>query len=184
MPKEKSSFEWTRRRKIAVKGILAAVATFPLIIWALYSYWPVSYAAFQQIEVVMLALQSLSVVALFCFFMFTRTARLFDVPAAEDVLAGESGTESPRWQKNSRIYRNTVEQGVTFAFALLALATVVAPEQAQIVPVLAVSWLFGRIAFYVAYHIDPAYRAFGFDYTLFPSSVALGWFFAVTFAIV
>lgn len=168
---------WTWRRKTAARGIALAVASFPLVLWALYRYWPVSYAHLDEAGIGRLAMQCLSVVAVFCFFMFTRTARLFDTAAAEDVLAGESGAESFKWRTNARIYQNTVEQGLLFVCALLALSTVLSPTQAHLLPVLALLWLFGRTSFYIAYHIDPAYRAFGFDYTLFPSLTALGWTF-------
>lgn len=166
---------WTWRRKTAVKGIALAVLTFPIALWAAYQAWPVSYAHLGETGVLRLGFLSLAPVALFCFFMFTRTARLFDSAAAEDVLAGEPGTETPKWQRNARIYQNTVEQGLIFVCALLALSAVVTPETAQILPVLSALWLFGRVSFYLGYHVDPAYRAFGFDYTLFPSLFALGW---------
>ena len=174
--RDSTTFEWTWRRKNAARGIALAVATFPIVIWGLYSYWPIRYLEMSSAAPLELALQCLVVVPVFCFFMFTRTARLFDLPAAEDVLAGEPGAESASWQKNSRIYQNTVEQSLMFAFSLLALSTVVPPEQAHIMPVLATCWLFGRIVFFVSYHIEPSHRAFGFDYTLFPSLVALGWY--------
>jgi hypothetical protein len=74
-----------------------------------------------------------------------------------------------------------VEQCVLFLMAYVPLATVVPATQAHILPSLVSLWFFGRICFYVAYHINPAYRAFGFDYTIFPSLLALAWFLIQVF---
>ena len=46
-----------------------------------------------------MALSWLPLIGIFMFFMFTRTARLFDTKGAEEVLAGK---ESERWKKNAR----------------------------------------------------------------------------------
>ena len=164
---------WTWRRATAAKGIAAAVLTFPFAVWGLYRWWPVSYADEDRLGVITLAMQWMPLVGVFLFFMFTQTARLFDTKGAEEVLAGK---ESTRWKKNARIYSNSVEQALTFATMLAGLAAVVPASQAAILPVLVTLWLFGRVTFFIAYHIDPAYRAFGFDYTLFPSLTAAGWF--------
>ena len=178
-PPESSASEdwWTWRRATAVKGIAAAVVSFPVVVWVMFHAWPVDYADLDQTGRLMLALRWLPVPALFLFFMFTRTARLFDTKGAEEVLAG---LESDRWRRNAKIYQNSVEQLLFFAPMYLALATAVRPDEAQIIPVLACLWLFGRVSFFAAYHIDPAYRAFGFDYTLFPGLLAGMWFAART----
>ncbi len=164
---------WTWRRSTAVKGIALAVVTFPFAVFLLYRFWPVDYSQLDRLGLLFLALQWLPLVALFCFFMFTRTARLFDTPGAEEVLAG---LESERWKLDDKIYRNTIEMAVFFVPLLLALSTVVTPHEAKILPVLVVLWLFGRLCFWASYHVDPAYRAFGFDYTLFPGLLAGFWF--------
>lgn len=166
---------WTWRRKTAVRGIGLAIITFPIALWLGYSYWPFSHSVENDVDMIKLGFLSLIPVATFSFFMFTRTARLFDTPEAEGLLAGETGTESDKWITNARIYQNTIEQGLLFSCTLLALSAVLTPESANLLPLLSALWFFGRISFYIGYHIDPAYRAFGFDYTLFPSLFAMGW---------
>ena len=85
---------------------------------------------------------------------------------------------SRRWKISAQVYQNTIEQAVLFVCTLLPLAAVVPATQAKILPVLVVVWFFGRVCYLVSYRIEPAYRAFGFDYTLFPSLTAGGWFLA------
>ena len=83
---------------------------------------------------------------------------------AHDPLAG---AESERLKIHCRVMQNTLEQLFWFAIALLALATLLRPEQARIVPVLCVAFAVARFVYWWGYLRDGTLgRAPGVQMTL------------------
>lgn len=169
----------TWERKIVLFGFSIALLTFPNVVYITYVLWPLDYSLYNRSEIIIMSIRWLPLIAIFLFLMFVMTARIFDTKEAEYPL---KGLESYRWKINAKIYQNTVEQCILFLVTYFPLATVISPSKAQILPILTCLWLFGRIFFCIGYHINPVYRAFGFDYTLFSSLLALIWFLKEIFA--
>jgi uncharacterized MAPEG superfamily protein len=92
--------------------------------------------------------------------------RLFH--ASIDPLAG---ADSRRLIVNQRFVQNTLEQSAVFAAGLLLLAHYDSP---QAVAATAITWVFGRWAFWVGYHIGPMWRGLGV-FSMFQSLVVLGY---------
>ena len=59
--------------------------------------------------------------------------------------------ESERLQVHCRVMQNTLEQLVWFALCILPLATLLAPAQARIVPILCVFFAFARFVYWWGY---------------------------------
>lgn len=74
-----------------------------------------------------------------------------------------------------RYNQNTLEQTVLVAIAWPLLALYLPEGRLGLVPVLAVLFAFGRIAFFVGYLIAPWARAFGFGLTFYPTVAAYVW---------
>ena len=80
--------------------------------------------------------------------------RLFH--ASIDPLAG---ADSRRLVINQRYLRNTLEQAALFVPGLFLLARHVG--DLRVVAATAILWTLGRWAYWVGYHVDPAWRGFG-----------------------
>lgn len=78
--------------------------------------------------------------------MHIAIARYFD--GAHDPLAGE---ESERLMIHCRVMQNTLEQFVWFATCLLALATLIRPAQARVVPIVCVAFALVRFVYWWGY---------------------------------
>lgn len=92
--------------------------------------------------------------------------RLFH--ASIDPLAG---ADSKRLIVNQRFVQNTLEQSMPFAAGLLLLAHY---DSAQAVAATAITWVLGRWAFWIGYHIAPVWRGLGV-FSLFQSLVVLAY---------
>jgi MAPEG family len=92
--------------------------------------------------------------------------RLF-TPAI-DPLAGK---DSPRLIVNQRFVQNTLEQSAIFAAGLLLLAHY---DSANAVAATAITWVLGRWAFWIGYHIAPVWRGLGV-FSMFQSLVVLAY---------
>jgi len=79
--------------------------------------------------------------------------RLFH--ASIDPLAG---ADSRRLAVNQRVLQNTVEQAMPFAAGLLLLAYY---DSLQAVAATTITWVLGRWAFWIGYHIAPVWRGLG-----------------------
>ena len=78
---------------------------------------------------------------------------------AFDPLAGH---ETRRLKINQRYLQNTLEQTVIFAPGLLTLAVYCADGASmRAVVATAVVWILSRAAFWIGYHVGPAYRVMG-----------------------
>jgi uncharacterized membrane protein YecN with MAPEG domain len=78
--------------------------------------------------------------------VYIATARFFE--GAHDPLAGE---ESERLKIHCRVMQNTLEQLVWFAICIIALATLVEPAEARVVPVLCVVFAVARFVYWWGY---------------------------------
>jgi len=84
-------------------------------------------------------------------------------------------SESRLIQVALRYNTNTVEQCLLAAIAWLGLALALSHEQLKLVPAMAISFLLGRILFFIGYLIAPAGRALGLGLTAYPTFAALIW---------
>lgn len=75
----------------------------------------------------------------------------------------------------SRYVQNTLEQAVLATLVWLALTAIEPGRAVVLVPMLAVSFGVGRIAFWIGYLFAPWGRAFGFGLTFYPTATALIW---------
>jgi hypothetical protein len=88
------------------------------------------------------------------------------------------GTRTPLSQSleiNLRYNTNTVEQVVVATIAWLGLAVTLPIDQLIMIPVAAILFAIGRIAFWVGYLFHPLARAFGMTLTAVPTLVAYLW---------
>jgi hypothetical protein len=74
-----------------------------------------------------------------------------------------------------RYNTNTVEQTLLAAIAWLGLSLTLSHEMLKVVPAMAMSFLLGRILFFIGYLIAPVGRALGLGLTAYPTFVALIW---------
>ena len=119
------------------------------------------------------AVQLLVAVSVLVLLMVSACFRVFDTAAAEDPFAN---AESEGWRIHQRVLQNTVEQSLIFAPALLGLAVRVDAGHTHVLPLLTILWCAGRVLFWLGYRISPMLRGPGFEWTLFSSLAALGWF--------
>lgn len=164
---------WLTARKTTFVSIAVGTATYPVALWIAWRAWPEVAPIASAGERVAFAAELLVAVAVVVLLMVSRLFRVFDTAKAEDPFAG---AESRRWHINQRVLQNTVEQSMIFVPALLALAARVEPSQVRILPILTALWCAGRLLFWIGYRVRPALRGPGFEWTLYSSMLALGWF--------
>lgn len=70
----------------------------------------------------------------------------------------DAGADSKRLIVNQRVLQNTLEQSIPFAAGLLLLAHY---DSLQAVAATAITWVLGRWAFWVGYHVGPMWRGLG-----------------------
>ena len=93
--------------------------------------------------------------------------------AADAIDGGPS--ESRLIQIALRYNLNTLEQVALAAIAWFGLALTLPHDQLKLVPAMAISFLVGRVLFFVGYLIAPTGRALGLGLTAYPSFAALIW---------
>lgn len=159
-----------RERSATIKGIMVGSVTWPIAFLVAWTQWP---TVAPHVDRVAYALQLAAAPAILFMLMITACMRLFDTPGAENPMLG---AESKRHKINSRVVSNTLEQLVLFVVVLLALATRLPPSQLKLLPVATAIWCAGRVLFWIGYHIAPHWRAPGFDWTFYTTSLLAGWF--------
>jgi hypothetical protein len=97
-----------------------------------------------------------------------------------DAMDGTRLPQSTTLEINLRYNQNTVEQAVLVAIAWPVLALLLPLSQLGLIPVLAVLFGAGRIAFWIGYLMAPWARAFGFALTFYPTVVAYVWLAILT----
>jgi hypothetical protein len=74
-----------------------------------------------------------------------------------------------------RYNTNTVEQTVLAAIAWFGLCLALSHDMLKLIPAMAISFLLGRVLFFVGYLIAPVGRALGLGLTAYPTFAALIW---------
>ena len=164
---------WLAPRRAAVSSIALGTISFPLALWVAWKAWPNVAPIASAADRLAYAAEHLVGVAAILLLMVSGCFRVFDTAKAEDPFAN---AESQRWRVNQRVLSNTVEQAMIFIPAIFALAARLPPSQVHVLPVLTCVWCAGRVLFWVGYRIRPSLRGPGFEWTIYSSMLALGWF--------
>ena len=164
---------WLAPRKATFISIAIGTASYPVALWIAWRAWPEVAPIASAGERVAYAAELLIAVAVVVLLIVSRLFRTFDTAKAEDPFAN---AESQRWRINQRVLQNTVEQAMVFVPALLALSARIEPSHVKILPVLTALWCAGRILFWVGYRVKPVLRGPGFEWTLYTSVLAIGWY--------
>jgi len=163
---------WIRERCRTLVAIGIGTTTWAMAFGTAWRLWPSStpISAGGRISY---ALQLAAIPAILILLMVCSCFRLFDTAQAENPLIG---AESERFKINQRVLTNTIEQGTAFIPLLLALAVRVSPEHLRLLPIAVAVWCTGRVMFWVGYHVAPQWRAPGFDWTFYTSTLLAGWY--------
>lgn len=164
---------WLQPRKATFISIAVGTVSYPIALWIAWRAWPTVAPIASAGDRVAYAAELLIAVAVVVLLIVSRLFRTFDTAKAEDPFAN---AESQRWRVNQRVLQNTVEQALIFVPALLALAARVEPGHVKILPVLTALWCAGRILFWIGYRVKPVLRGPGFEWTLYTSLLAIGWY--------
>ena len=97
-----------------------------------------------------------------------------------DAMDGTRTPQSNALEINLRYNKNTLEQTMLVVIAWPLLALLLPLAQFGLIPVLAVLFGAGRIAFWIGYLIAPWARAFGFALTFYPTVAAFVWLAILT----
>lgn len=97
-----------------------------------------------------------------------------------DAMDGTRAPESRSLEINLRYNQNTLEQTLLVVISWPLLALLLPIGQLGLIPVLAVLFAVGRIAFWIGYLIAPWARAFGFGLTFYPTVAAYVWLAILT----
>lgn len=124
-----------------VPGTAAAVA-------AAYRVLPPLHGMEQATDRLVLAVQWLPVALLPYVAVCLHIALARLVEGSHDPLAAQ---ESERLRVHGRVMQNTLEQLVWFAVGLLALATMLTPAEARLVPILCVAFALARVVYWRGY---------------------------------
>lgn len=164
---------WLAPRKATLVSIAVGTASFPIAVWIAWMAWPKVAPIASAGERVAYAAELMVAVAVLVLLIVSRLFRTFDTEKAEDPFAN---AESQRWRINQRVLQNTVEQALIFVPAMLALAARIEPGDVRILPILTALWCAGRVLFWLGYRVKPVLRGPGFEWTLYTSLLALGWY--------
>ncbi|MCB5199938.1 MAPEG family protein [Loktanella sp. TSTF-M6] len=96
-------------------------------------------------------------------------------PTAEKWQEGGRPSAGSKLDLAQRVTLNTAEQAVLFAFAQLALASAMPLDQVFATRILALIWLVARIVYVAGYLRHPFYRSYGFNLSILPTILALGY---------
>jgi hypothetical protein len=165
--------QWVGARKRTWISIAVGTVTWLAALLIGLKVWPAGPTLATSADRLAYAAQLLVGVAVIVLLMVSACFRVFDTAAAEDPFAN---AESNAWRVHQRVLQNTVEQSLIFVPALLALAVRVDAAHTHVLPLLTVLWCGGRILFWLGYRISPILRGPGFEWTLYSSVAALGWF--------
>lgn len=165
--------EWIGARKRTWISIGVGTVTWVAAFLIGLKYWHVGPTLPTSADRLGYAVQLLVGVSVLLLLMVSACFRVFDTAAAEDPFAN---AESQAWRIHQRVLQNTVEQSLIFVPALLGLAMRVDAGHTQLLPLLTALWCAGRVLFWLGYRISPMLRGPGFEWTLFSSLAALGWF--------
>jgi len=159
-----------RKQMLVLLGMAAAVAVLvalwaqnPVLAVALPADDPAARLAFVARWLLLPGLTLLAGVGL------TASRRFFTADAID-------GTpEAASLDVNLRYNRNTLEQTVLAAIAWAGLSLALPHDRLVMIPMLAILFMAGRIAFWLGYLFAPWARTFGFGLTFYPTLAAYVW---------
>lgn len=161
-----------RKQMIGFAGAMAALLTLALI-WigraAFVGFTPISDDPQERLDL-----------ALIWLLLPGLTLLIGVVGAArrgfyKDAIDGTRTPASPALEINLRYNQNTVEQVLLAAIAWVGLALRLPREMLFIIPVMAVTFFFGRVTFFIGYLINPVARTYGMTLTVVPTIAAYAW---------
>ena len=139
------------RQRFMARSIWFAVPGTYLLLWAAYTALPPLQGLEETSARLVLAVRWLLVAmipyAAVC--LVILSARFFE--GAHNPLLGE---ESERLKVQCRVMQNTLEQLVWFAICLMPLATLLAPEQAHLIPIVCTFFALARFVHWWGYLKD------------------------------
>ena len=164
---------WMSARRSTLVSIAVGTVTWVVAFGVGWALWPAGPQLASAGDRLGFAAQLLAPIAVIALLMVSACFRIFDTEGAENPLGN---AESPAWRIHQRVLQNTVEQALIFVPALLALASRIDPGDTRMLPLLVTLWCAGRLLFWIGYRVKPVLRGPGFEWTLYTSVVALGWF--------
>jgi hypothetical protein len=153
-----------QEQKIVAIGAASGVVLMALSVWFLTSVLPPPQIADVAAERLAYALKA-NVVAILPFFIMIITvanARFFS-----EAIDPTRKAEDRAMEINGRVTDNTLQQNFVFAFASLALSTVVPIGSLQVVWACVIVFVVARSVFWMGYRINPLYRAPGMSSTAY-----------------
>jgi len=167
----------TQKQRRVMTGVAGGFA-YAVAVYAVGG-WLVHVAPVPSAGRLAFALPWLMAPGLVLFFLVTRVgnARFVD----NVLMDGVAPPVGSRVDVDRRCLQNTVEQFAFFAPAWLTLAMLLPDARLGLVPALALSLAFARLAFWWGYRRAPTGRAFGFAATLWPTILAYAWALKLAF---
>jgi hypothetical protein len=169
----------TADQRKAIPGIAAAAVYTAVVLWFGATQLAVDPAvATNRLHFVLgwLLLPGLYLMAVMIRVMLSR----FVDPQTFD---GSPPPTGSRLDIDRRVLQNTLEQVVLAAIGWVVLAMALPSYHLGVIPVLAVSFVFARLCFWIGYRRSPPYRAFGFAATFLPTFAAYVWTLLLVFGI-
>lgn len=159
-----------KQREIAA-GVAVAIVYTCLVLWIGATFWQVGPDVSQ--DRLMFALPWLVLPGLCLLAAVGRIAqsRFFD----HVTIDGNAPPQGSAMEIDLRFLANTHEQVVLAFIGWLALAYLLPPAQLGVIPMLAMSFVFARLCFWVGYHRSGPARAFGFAATFYPTVASYIW---------
>jgi hypothetical protein len=151
-------------QKIVAAGAASGIAIMAAAVWALTAALPAPTIPDSLAERIAYALR-INVFALVPFFAMLITVG--NSRFLSDAIDPTRRAESRSMQIDGRVADNTLQQNFVFAVASLALSTVVALPDLQVVWACAIVFVVARFVFWFGYRLNPLYRAPGMSATAY-----------------
>lgn len=155
-------------RRLIPIGIVVGVATVGL----LYLLLPPLHGVDTPVDRLIVALRCHAVAAVMLLAGIQAVAAERGRTEAIDPIAG-AGRESRAMQIHARYTQNTLEQLVIFVLVTGAMSTFLDAGSIQLVPILTVAFVVGRVLFWVGYLVHPMYRTPGMAINFMVNGTAL-----------
>lgn len=151
-------------QKVVAVGAVSGVATMVVSVWLLTQALPVPAVSDELASRLAFALRAnvIAVVPLFVMIISIANSRFMS-----DAIDPTRRVESAPMIVDGRVADNTLQQTFVFASASLALSTLVAVENLQVVWACTIVFVMARVAFWIGYRIHPLYRAPGMSGTAY-----------------
>jgi hypothetical protein len=157
-------------QKTVARGVAAGISSMVLLVTGLSLVLPAPGDLHTLAERIAFAVQLNVIAALPLFAMLMAVANSRFLSEAIDPLAKR---ETAAQLIDGRVAANTLEQGILFLVATLALSTVLPPAQLQVLTAMTIVYVLARIVFWFGYRLHPLYRAPGMAATTYINLGAL-----------